>query len=159
MQVFNLSSVNNIVTVFSIKKIIMNIKKNIITLSSILLLTSCTSLAPFGSETAMKYLGIAKGITDATTYSITGKSTNDHIISAAFGKDCKLRRIITKKPICIEFDEKTYKYRIFNKGKVVSKNNVVDIQFPSEIYEFEKSFEKDLKKTLKSKSLNLNLFK
>ncbi len=137
----------------------MNIKKQIIIISSIFSLIGCSSFAPFGSETAVKYLGIAKGITDATTYSVTGKTTNDHILSAAFGKDCKLTRIIVKKPICIEFDAKTYRYSIFNKGKVVSKNNVVDIQFPSEIYDFEKTFEKDLKKKLKSKNLNLNLFK
>ena len=48
------------------------------------------------------------------------------------------------------------KYSIFNRGKVVSKNNVVDIKFPSEIYDFDKTLEKDLKKKLKRSNLQLN---
>ena len=44
---------------------------------------------------------------------------------------------------------------IFKKGKVVSKNNVIEMKFPSEIYEFNKALEKDLKKKLKSSSLRL----
>ena len=132
----------------------MNIKKQIIIISSIFSLIGCSSFAPFGSETAVKYLGIAKGITDATTYSVTGKTTNDHILSAAFGKDCKLTRIIVKKPICIEFDAKTYRYSIFNKGKVVSKNkqdyvirrltfNPMFNEMMEDIFEFLKNINKD----------------
>ena len=133
-------------------------KKNIILLSMISTLYGCSAVASGGYETAFKYLGIAKGITDAGSYSLTGKTTNDHILSAALGKDCKLSRIIAKKSICIEFDSASYKYNVFHKGKILSKNNVVDIQFPSEIYDFDKTLEKDLKKKLKQSTFK-QLFK
>ena len=104
----------------------------------------------------MKYLGFAKGAADAVTYKKTGKTINDHVLSGAIGKDCKISRIVKKKPICVEIDPRSHKYSIFNRGKVVSKNNVVDIKFPSEIYDFDKTLEKDLKKKLKRSNLQLN---
>ena len=85
----------------------------------------------------------------------TGKTINDHLLSAAIGKDCKIGRVITKKPICIQIAPRSQKYSIFKKGKVVSKNNVIEMKFPSEIYEFNKTLEKDLKKKLKNSSLKL----
>tara|TARA_Y100000590_G_C15734759_1_gene1018166 strand:+ start:1677 stop:2090 length:414 start_codon:yes stop_codon:yes gene_type:complete len=133
----------------------LNIKKNIIVLGSIILISGCSALAPTGGE-AMKYLGFAKGAADAVTYKKTGKTINDHVLSAAIGKDCKISRIVKKKPICVEIDPRSHKYSIFNRGKVVSKNNVVDIKFPSEIYDFDKTLEKDLKKKLKRSNLQLN---
>ena len=120
-----------------------------------MLLSGCSSLAPSGTETALKYLGITKGVADVATYQTTGKTINDHLLSAAIGKDCKIGRVITKKPICIQIDPRSQKYSIFKKGKVVSKNNVIEMKFPSEIYEFNKALEKDLKKKLKSSSLRL----
>tara|TARA_Y100000310_G_C20354604_1_gene656023 strand:+ start:153 stop:560 length:408 start_codon:yes stop_codon:yes gene_type:complete len=133
----------------------MNIKKKIIFLSSLIALSNCSALAPPGTETAFKYLGVAKGIGDVATYSQTGKTINDHLLSAAVSKDCKLGRIITKKPICIEIDSRSHKYNIFNKGKVISKNNIVRMKFPSEIYDFKKTLERDLKKKLKKSNLKL----
>ena len=44
----------------------LNIKKNIIVLGSIILISGCSALAPAGGE-AMKYLGFAKGAADAVT--------------------------------------------------------------------------------------------
>ena len=41
-------------------------------------------------------------------------------------------------------------------GKVISKNNVIRMQFPSEIYEFKKTLGRDLKKKLSKSSLKLN---
>jgi len=131
----------------------MNIKKKIIIFSSIITLSGCSALAPSGTETAFKYLGIIKGAGDAA--STTGKTISDHLLSAAIKKDCKLGRIITKKPICVEIDQRSHKYSIYNKGKIISKNNVVDMKFPSEIYDFNKTLEKDLKKKLKNSNLKL----
>ena len=132
-----------------------NIKKKIIILTSIAALSGCSALAPSGSKTALKYIGVTKGVVDVASYQSTGKTINDHLLSAVIGKDCKIGRVITKKPICIQIDPGSQKYSIFNKGKVISKNNVVEMKFPSEIYEFNKTLEKDLKKKLKNSSLKL----
>jgi len=132
----------------------LNIKKIIIILSLTLTLPSCSSIVPSGTETAFKYLGIAKGVGDAALYSKTGKTINDHLLSAAVRKDCKIGRIITKRPICIQIDP-THKYSIFSKGKVVSTNNVMNMKFPSEIYDFNKTLEKDLKKKLKKTNIKV----
>ena len=132
----------------------MNIKKIIIILSLTLTLPSCSSIVPSGTETAFKYLGIAKGVGDAALYSKTGKTINDHLLSAAVRKDCKIGRIITKRPICVQIDP-THKYSIFSKGKVVSTNNVMNMKFPSEIYDFNKTLEKDLKKKLKKTNIKV----
>ena len=132
-----------------------NIKKKIIIFTSLVALSGCSALAPSGTETALKYIGVTKGVADVASYQSTGKTINDHLLSAVIGKDCKIGRVITKKPICIEIDPSSQKYSIFNKGKVISKNNVVEMKFPSEIYEFNKILEKDLKKKLKNSSLKL----
>ena len=132
----------------------MNIKKIIIILSLTLTLPSCSSIVPSGTETAFKYLGIAKGVGDAALYSKTGKTINDHLLPAAVRKDCKIGRIITKRPICVQIDP-THKYSIFSKGKVVSTNNVMNMKFPSEIYDFNKTLEKDLKKKLKKTNIKV----
>ena len=134
----------------------MNIKKKIIILSSFITLSSCSILAPSGTETAFKYLGIVKGVGDIASFSTTGKTINDHLLSAAIKKDCKLSRIMTKKSICIEIDPRSYKYNIYNRGKVISKNNVTYMKLPSEIYDFSKTLEKDLKKKLKNSNLKLS---
>ena len=106
---------------------------------SLVSLSGCSAIAPAGTEAAFRYLGIAKGAADAAAFSATGKTVNDHLLSSAVGKDCKLVRIITKRPICIEIDPSSHKYSIFNnKGEVISKNNVVEMKFPSEIYDFHK---------------------
>jgi len=133
-----------------------NIKKKIIIFSSIIILSGCSTLAPSGTEIAFKYLGIVKGVSDAASYSITGKTINDHLLSAAIKKDCRLSRIITKKPICIEIDRRSLKYSIYNRGKIISKNNVADMKLPSEMYDFNKTLEKDLKKKLKNSNLKLS---
>ena len=117
------------------------IKKKFIVLTSFIALTGCSALVPVGNETAFKYLGIVKGTADVVTYSATGKTVNDHLLSAVIGKDCSISRIVTRRPICIEIDKKSHKYSIFNKGKIISKNNVVDMKFPSEIYDFSKTLE------------------
>ena len=132
----------------------LNIKKNIIILGSFIALSSCSALVPTGSET-FKFLGIAKGGGDLTLYAKTGKTVNDHILSAAVKKDCKLGRIIQKRPICIELDPSTQKFSIFNKGKVVSKNNVIKMKFPSEVYDLNNSLEQNVRKTLKNSNLRL----
>ena len=134
----------------------MNIKKKIIIFSSIIILSGCSTLAPSGTEIAFKYLGIVKGVSDAASYSITGKTINDHLLSAAIKKDCRLSRIITKKPICIQIDQRSHKYSVYNRGKIISKNNVVDMKLPSEMYDFNKTLEKDLKKKLKNSNLKLS---
>ncbi len=135
------------------------IKKKIvafIALTSFIALTGCSAIAPVGgSETAFKYLGIIKGTADVASYSATGKTINDHLISAAIRKDCSLGRIVTRQPICVQIDKKSQKYSIFNKGKIISKNNVVEMKFPSEIYNFNKTLEKDLKIKLKKSNLKL----
>ena len=133
----------------------MNIKKKIIILASFVALSGCSALAPSGTETAFKYISIAKGVGDAASYTKTGKTINDHLLSAAIKKDCKVGRIITKKPICVELDPRSHKYSIYNKGKVISKNNIVRMKFPSEIYNFSKTLEKDLKEKLKKYPLKL----
>jgi hypothetical protein len=133
----------------------LNIKKKIIILTSFIALSGCSALAPSGTETAFKYISIAKGVGDAASYTKTGKTINDHLLSAAIKKDCKVGRIITKKPICVEVDPRSHKYSIYNKGKVVSKNNIVRMKFPSEIYNFSKTLEKDLKEKLKKYPLKL----
>ena len=132
-----------------------NIKKKIIIFTSLAALSGCSALAPSGSQTALKYIGVTKGVADVASYQSTGKTINDHLLSAVIGKDCKIGRVITKKPICVQIDPSSQKYSIFNKGKVISKNNVVEKKFPSEIYEFNKILEKDLKKKLKNSSLKL----
>ena len=126
----------------------MNIKNKIIIISAFISLSGCSSLVPTGAETAFKYLGIAKGVGDVASYSKTGKTLNDHFLSAAIGKDCKLGRVLVKQPICIQVDPGSHKYSIYKKGKIVSKNNVMNMKFPSEIYDFNKTLEKDLKKKL-----------
>ncbi len=133
----------------------MNIKK-ITIIASLILFSGCSIIAPTGTETAFKYLGIAKGVADVGTYSKTGKTINDHLLSAAVGKDCKFTNVIQMKPICVEIDPNSQKYSIFKKGKVVSRNNVIDMKFPSEIYDFNKSLEKDLKKKLKNSKIKLS---
>ena len=120
----------------------------------IVTLSGCSSLVPSGTETAFKYIGIAKGVGDVASYSKTGKTLNDHLLSAAVGKDCKLRRIVTKQPICIQIDP-SHRYSIFNKGKIISTNNVIKMKFPSEIYDFNKTLEKDLKKKLKNSNIKV----
>ena len=134
----------------------LSIKKKIIVLSSFIVLSSCSALVPSGTQTAFKYLGIVKGVSDAASYSITGKTINDHLLSAAIKKDCRLSRIITKKPICIEIDQRSHKYSIYNRRKIISKNNVVDMKLPSEMYDFNKTLGKDLKKKLKNSNLKLS---
>ena len=129
--------------------------KRIFFLTSFVAISSCSALAPAGTDTAFKYLGITKGIADIASYQTTGKTINDHLLSAAIGKDCKLGRVITKKPICVQIDPKSQKYTIFKKGDIISKNNVIDMKFPSEIYDFNKTLEKDLKKKLKNSNLKL----
>ena len=133
-----------------------NIKKKIIIFSSIIILSGCSTLAPSGTEIAFKYLGIIKGVGDAASFSTTGKTISDHLLSAAIKKDCRLSRIITKKPICIEIDGRSHKYSVYNRGKIISKNNVVDMKLPSEMYDFNKTLEKDLKKKLKNSNLKLS---
>ena len=96
-----------------------------------------------------------KGVGDVASYTSTGKTINDHLLSATIKKDCKIGRIITKKPICVEIDPRSYKYSIYNKGKVLSKNNIVRMKFPSEIYNFSKTLKKDLKEKLKKYPLKL----
>ena len=67
-----------------------------------------------------------------------------------FGQDCKIARLLKKQPICIEVNSKTFKYKLFKKGDLVSTNNVVRMKFPSEIYDFKKAIKKDiLKKPVK----------
>ena len=138
-------------------------KKNILIITSLLVLSNCSSLvpiAPTSMESAFKYIGYGKGAADVVSYKATGKTTTDHFISAAIGKDCKIGRIIKKKPVCVEFDAKTYKYKLFNKGELVSKNNVIKMEFPSEIYNFNKTLEKDLKIKLNSpKKIKLSVIK
>ena len=131
------------------------IKKKFIVLTSFIALTGCSSLVPVGNEVALKYFGVVKGAADVATYSATGKTVNDHFLSAVIGKDCSIGRIVTRRPICIEIDKRSHKYSIFNKGKIISKNNVVDMKFPSEIYDFSKTLEKDLKKKLKKSNLKI----
>ena len=116
----------------------LNIKKNIIILGSFIALSSCSALVPTGSET-FKFLGIAKGVGDLTLYAKTGKTVNDHILSAAVKKDCKLGRIIQKRPICIELDPSTQKFSIFNKGKVVRINLLSSKLLIESINSFNKS--------------------
>ena len=59
------------------------------------------------------------------------------------------------RPICIELDPSTQKFSIFNKGKVVSKNNVIKMKFPSEVYDLNNSLEQNVRKTLKNSNLRL----
>ena len=131
------------------------IKKKFVVLTSFIALTGCSAIVPVGNETALKYLGVAKGAADVAAYSATGKTVNDHFLSAVIGKDCSIGRIVTRRPICVEIDKRSHKYSIFNKGKIISKNNVVDMKFPSEIYDFSKTLEKDLKKKLKKSNLKI----
>ena len=133
----------------------MSIKKNLIILSSLITLSGCSAFMPATTDSAFKYLGVAKGVADVATYKKTGKTINDHLLSAAIGKDCKLTNVLKKQPVCVEIDPRTHKYSIYNKGKVISKNNVVDIQFPSEIYDFNKTLENDLKKKLQNTKIKL----
>ena len=126
----------------------MNIKNKIIIIVAFITLSGCSSLFPSGTQTAFKYLGIVKGVGDVASYSQTGKTLNDHVISAAIGKDCRLGRVLIKLPICIQVETSSHKYSIYKKGKIVSKNNVMNMKFPSEIYDFNKTLEKDLKKKL-----------
>ena len=133
-------------------------KKHILPLFALLVLTNCSAIAPASMESSFKYLGIAKGAVDVASYNATGKTSTDHLFSAAIGKDCKISRIIKRQPICVEFDAKVFKYKLYNKGKLISKNNVVNMKFPSEIYEFKKSFNKDVKSKLKSKNLKNRKF-
>ena len=132
-----------------------NFKKKIIVFTSFVVLSGCSAIAPSGTET-FKYLSISKGIADVASYHSTGKTINDHLLSVAVGKDCKIGRLIAKKPICVQIDPRSQKYSIFKKGNVVSKNNVIDMKFPSEIYDFNKTLEEDLKKKLKNSNLKLS---
>ena len=134
----------------------MNLKKKIIIITSFVALSGCSALAPYGTETAFKYIGLIKGVGDVASYTSTGKTINDHLLSAVIKKDCKLGRIITKKPICVEIDQRSHKYSIYNRGKIISKNNVADMKLPSEMYDFNKTLEKDLKKKLKNSNLKLS---
>ena len=133
----------------------MNFKKKIIIITSYVALSGCSALAPSGTETVFKYIGLTKGVGDVASYTSTGKTINDHLLSATIKKDCKIGRIITKKPICVEIDPRSHKYSIYNKGKVLSKNNIVRMKFPSEIYNFSKTLKKDLKEKLKKYPLKL----
>ena len=82
-------------------------KKHILPLFALLVLTNCSAIAPASMESSFKYLGIAKGAVDVASYNATGKTSTDHLFSAAIGKDCKISRIIKRQPICVEFDAKT----------------------------------------------------
>ena len=126
-------------------------KKFVLPLFPVFLLVNCSAIAPTTSlETSFKYFSFAKGGADLVSLSATGKTTNDHFLSAAFGKDCKISRLLKKQTICIEVNPKTFKYKLFKKGGFVSTNNVVKMKFPSEIYDFKKAIKKDLlKKTRK----------
>ena len=132
---------------FSIKKIIF--------LASFLILSGCTAIGPIGGEAAFKYLGFGKGAVDLASYSSTGKTINDHLFSAIIGKDCKIGRIITRKPICVEIDARSQKYNVYNQGKIISKNNIVRMKFPSQVYEFNKTLKQSLKKKLKKSNIKL----
>ena len=124
--------------------------KHIIVVSTLFLLSNCSLIAPPSMQSSLQYLGYAKGAVDTVSYVKTGKTSTDHIVSAFIGKDCKISRVIRKKTICVEFDPKVFKYKIFNtKGREVSSNNIIKMQFPSEIYDFNKTLEKDLQKKLK----------
>ena len=81
-----------------------NIKKKVIIFTAFVALSGCSALVPSGGDTALKYLGISKGIADVASYQSTGKTINDHLLSAVIGKDCKIGRVITKKPICFQID-------------------------------------------------------
>ncbi len=135
-----------------------HIKKNhIILLSCLFTLSNCSLIVPPSMQSSLQYLGYAKGAVDAVSYTKTGKTSTDHIISAMVGKDCKVSRAIRKKAICIEFDAKVFKYKVFNKnGHELSSNNVIKMQFPSEIYDFDKTLKKDLQKKLKKNKLKLS---
>ena len=39
----------------------------------------------------------------------------------------------------MEVDLNSFKYKLFKNGKVVSKDNVVRMKFPSEMYNFDKT--------------------
>ena len=119
-------------------------KKFVFPSSVILLLTSCSAIAPSSFETSFKYFGFVKGGMDGVSFLATGKTTNDHMLSAVIGKDCRISRLIKKKPICIEIDPKVFKYKLFKEGKLVTSNNVIKMQFPSEIYDFDETLKKNL---------------
>ena len=110
--------------------------KYIVAFSPIILFSGCSALAPTSMET---YLSYAKGVVDVATYKQTGKTSNDHILSAFVGKDCKISRILQRKEICVEVDPNSFKYKLFKNGKIVSKDNVVRMKFPSEMYNFDKT--------------------
>ena len=81
---------------------------------------------------------------DSASFITSGKTTNDHMLSAVIGKDCRIARLIKKKPMCIEINSKVFKYKLFREGKLVTSNNVVKMQFPSEIYDFKHALKKNL---------------
>ena len=133
----------------------MNLKKKIIIITSYVTLSGCSALAPSGTETAFKFIGLIKGAGDVASYTSTGKTINDHLLSATIKKDCKIGRIITRKPICVEIDPRSQKYNVYNQGKIISKNNIVRMKFPSQVYEFNKSLKQSLKKKLKKSNIKL----
>ena len=136
-------------------------KRFVLPLFPVFLLVNCSAIAPTTSlEISFKYFSFAKGGADLASLSATGKTTNDHFFSAVFGKDCKIARLLKKQPICIEVNSKTFKYKLFKKGDLVSANNVVKMKFPSEMYDFKKAIKKDLLKkpekintTIKTKTI------
>jgi len=119
-------------------------KKIILPVSGLIILSSCSAVAPNSLQTTFKYLGFAKGGVDAVTLSATGKTSNDHLLSYVVGKNCKISRLLRKQPICLELEPKVFKYKLFKKGKLVSTDNVVKMQFPSEVYDFNKTLKKHL---------------
>ena len=119
-------------------------KKFIFPSSVIFLLANCSAIAPSSFETSFKYLGYLKGGMDSASFITTGKTTNDHMLSTVIGKDCRIARLIKKKPMCIEINSKVFKYKLFKEGKLVTSNNVVKMQFPSEIYDFKHALKKNL---------------
>ena len=119
-------------------------KKFIFPSSVIFLLANCSAIVPSSFETSFKYLGYLKGGMDSASFITTGKTTNDHMLSAVIGKDCRIARLIKKKPMCIEINSKVFKYKLFKEGKLVTSNNVVKMRFPSEIYDFKHALKKNL---------------
>ena len=71
----------------------MNLKKKIIIITSFVALSGCSALAPHGTETAFKYIGLMKGVGDVASYTSTGKTINDHLLSATIKKIVKLEEL------------------------------------------------------------------
>lgn len=131
------------------------LNKPFLLISTLFLLSNCSIIAPASMQSSFKYLSFTKGAIDTASFVKTGKTSTDHFISAFVGKDCRISRIIRKKAICIEIDAKVFKYKLYNKGQELSENNIVKMQFPSEIYDFNKTLENDLQKKLKNSKIKI----